>query len=149
MNKQSVISKLTLAKKPEKPSFSPELQRRNKLLIRLQEQREMARCMIEGENFVVYKDKWVTDEVSGEKKKVSLPKRVKAWYYEIEKQWYFEVRYGNKALELARGKAAIAVDGIDKLLPTIDLIIEAANAGELDGLLNTAKYPTRVKLKQN
>ena len=43
---------------------------------------------------VVYKDKWITDEVTGEKKKVSLPKRVKAWYYEIDKQWYFEVRYG-------------------------------------------------------
>lgn len=67
----------------------------------------MARCMLEGETFAGYKDKWVTDEVTGEKKKVSLPKRVKAWYYEIDGNMYFEVRSGNKALELAKGKAAV------------------------------------------
>ena len=43
----------------------------------------MARCMVEGETFAGCKDKWVTDEVTGEKKKESLPKRVKAWYYPL------------------------------------------------------------------
>jgi hypothetical protein len=79
-----LLSQLTLAKKPAKPAFSPELHRRNKLLTRLQEQREMARCMLEGETFLVHKDRWVTDPVTGNKKKVSLPKQVRAWYCEVD-----------------------------------------------------------------
>jgi hypothetical protein len=143
VSSSKLLSQLTLAKKPEKLAFNPQLHRRNKLLTRLQEQREMARCMLEGETFAVYvyKDKWVTDEVTGEKTKVSLPKRVKAWYYEIEGNMYFEVRSGNKAPELAKGKAAIAVSEPGKLLEVIDTVIEAANAGELDGLLMAVKRP--------
>lgn len=74
----------------------------------------------------------------------SSPKRVKSWYYEINKQWYFEVRYGNKPIELSKGKAAITVDGIGNLLATIDLVIEAANNGEFDTLLEARGFANKV-----
>ena len=144
MSKTNILSKLTLTAKPNKPSSNPQLQRRNKLLTRLNEQREMARCMIEKEDFVVMKDKRITDPATGDRKTVSLPKRVKPWYYEINKQWYFEVRYGNKPIELSKGKAAITVDGIGNLLTTIDLVINAANNGELDTLLDARSYGSKV-----
>lgn len=53
--------------------------------------------------------------------------------------WIFEVQYGNKELELAKGKVAIAVGERCRLLEVIDKVIEAANAGEVDALLMTVK----------
>ena len=99
----------------------------------------MARCMIEGELIEVTKERWVTDEETGLRKKVSLPKQVRQWYYQIDGKLYFEVRYGNKPLELAKGKAAIGVGDTDKLLGVIDTVIEAVEAGELDEMLLAVK----------
>jgi len=87
----SILSKLPLAVRPEKPAFSQTTHRRNKLLVRLREQREMARCMIEGEHFEVTKERWVTDEETGLRKQVSLPKQVRQWYNQIDSNMYFEV----------------------------------------------------------
>ena len=77
MAKLPILNKLSLAAKPEKPAFNPTTHRRNKLLTRLHEQREMARCMVNGEEFIVYKERSVTDDDTGLRKKVSLPKRVR------------------------------------------------------------------------
>lgn len=131
----SILSKLPLAVEPEKPTFNQTTHRRNKLLDRLREQREMARCMIEGEHFEVTKKRWIADDETGLRKQVSLPKQVRQWYYTIDDNMYFEVRYGNKPLELAKGKAAINVGDIDKLLGVIDRVIKAVEAGELDEML--------------
>lgn len=99
----------------------------------------MAHCMIDGEHFEVTKERWVADDETGLRKKVSLPKQVRQWYYQIDDKMYFEVRYGNKLLELAKGKAAIGVGGTDKLLGVIDTVIKAVEAGELDEMLLTIK----------
>ena len=58
---------------------------------------------------------------------------------------YFEVRYGNKALELAKGKAAIGVGETKDLLVVIDTVISAVEAGELDDLLMEVKKVGRKK----
>ncbi len=139
MAKASILSKLTLAKKQEMDTLSKELQRRNKLLVRLAEQREMASCMLDGKDCVIYKDKWVTNNETGEREKVQLRKRLKQWYYTANNKLYFEVRYGNKTLELAKGKAAIEVGDNSALLGVIDTVIAAANAGEFDEMLMKVK----------
>ena len=40
--------------------------------------------------------------------------------------------YGNRALELAEGKTAIAIQSKDKIVGTIEKVIEAVIAKELD-----------------
>jgi hypothetical protein len=47
------------------------------------------------------------------------------------------VRYGAKPIEFAPGKAAIAVGKKEKLIPTIETVIAAVQAGELDTVLAT------------
>ena len=73
------------------------------------------------------------------------PRRLKSWHYEIHEQWHFEVRYGNKPIELSKRKAAITVDGIGNLLPTIDLVIEGANNSEFDTLLEARGLGSGIK----
>jgi len=50
----------------------------------------------------------------------------------------FFVRIGQKALEFEKGKAAIAMQSLDKLPGVIDALIGAVRAGELDEQLAQA-----------
>ena len=141
MTKNNFLSKLNITVKPVKGSIDPVTNRRNKLLARLGEQRAMACADIAGEVFEVLKDKWVTDSITGAKTKVQVPKRVKRWFFEFNGAQFLEVRYGNKGLELAKGRSAIEVGELAQIPVVIDAVVEAVNAGELDDLLMAVRKP--------
>jgi hypothetical protein len=64
-----------------------------------------------------------------------VQKRVKAWFTINNGHALLEIRYGNVAIELAAGKTAIEVGESKNIVSTLDLVIEAVNAGELDEML--------------
>ena len=104
--------------------------------------------MLAGEDFAVTKRKWITDQ-SGEKKLVDVRKRLKAWYWkDAAGQLLMSVRYGAKLLEFQPGKAAIVVGEQAKLPDTIQSLIDAAKAGELDiaigVVLKDAPFPAKT-----
>ncbi len=133
-----LLSKLDLTTKPEKPTDKL-TQRRNKLLDRLATQKEMARCLLESEVFTAYREVNQLDEESGQQIKVKVPKRIKPWFYKLQEQYFLEVRYGSKSLELAKNKHAIAIGDKSRLIEVIELIIEAVKVGELDTQLAAIK----------
>lgn len=141
MATSKILSKLNLAVRPAKGSIDPVTNRRNKLLTRLTEQRAMACADIAGEAFEATKEQWVDDPVTGVRKKVQVPKRVKRWFFDFNGSQYLEVRYGNRPLELAKGKSAIEVGELAQVPVVIDAVIEAINAGELDAMLMAVKKP--------
>jgi hypothetical protein len=58
------------------------------------------------------------------------------------------VRYGSKTIEFEKGKTAIVVPGMNQLGPTIETVIAAVRAGELDELLAQqakARYVSKTK----
>ena len=63
-------------------------------------------------------------------------KRVRAWWRtDATGAVVLTVHYGAKPIEFAPGKAAIAVGKKEKLVPTIETVIAAVEAGELDTVL--------------
>ena len=67
-----------------------------------------------------------------------LKKRVRAWWRtDPTGAVVLTVRYGAKPIEFAPGKAAIAVGKKEKLIPTIETVIAAVEAGDLDAVLAT------------
>lgn len=132
MSKTSILGSLKLISMPAKASTDQI--RRQKLLTRLQEQRALAVCFVDGTPFVAERKKVVVDD-AGNKTTVTVPKRVKAWFRDVKGQVLLEVRYGNVPIELANGKTAIAVGDVKNLLPTLDAVVEAIDAGEFDDLL--------------
>lgn len=143
---QSTLAKLKLTTRPQVPAITPLQTKQNKLIARLEEQKAMAVCHLENESYVAYKEVWVTDEGSSEKRKVKRPKKVRAWFYQVDGVLYFEIRYGNKALELQKGKSAIQIGKAENLLSTIDTIIEAVKQGELDAQLSQVTGPRKAKV---
>ena len=56
---------------------------------------------------------------------------------------------GRKVLELARGKVAVEVGGEKDLVPTLELIKTAIDAGELDEQLAVTAGSVRASFKRS
>ena len=131
--------KLSSAKRVKLPD-SPEQRVRAKLAERLHEQLELAKADIAGEPFVKMHQVYVRDAETGQRVARQEPKRLRRWYWhDINGIWYLELRYGNKVVEIAKGKSAIEVGERAKLPETIEAVIAAVDAGELDATLLAAK----------
>jgi hypothetical protein len=140
MKKPTALSALKLIHKA-KPNtqLNPVQQRRHKLLERMQEQKALAQCLIDGTVFESFRNVRVEDKDTGERKTVNRLKRVKPWYYaDATGNYFLEVKYGSIVLELAEGLNAIEVGSKDKLTTVLDTLIAATQAGDLDQLLEKA-----------
>jgi hypothetical protein len=129
----SQLKSLTFAPLPRLTAADPVIQRRNKLIVRLQNQISL----VQDPQFALTRQKWIADE-HGVKQLRSLPKKVRPWWRtDATGAVVLTVRYGAKPIEFEKGKAAIAVGKKEKLIPTIETVIAAVEAGELDGVLAT------------
>jgi hypothetical protein len=132
----TLLSSLKLSTRPEKTSENSTLKKREKLLTKLNQQLAMAQSHVAGETYTVFKEKWQKNAETGVQEKVQIPKKVSPWYYLRNNQYFFEVRYGNKPLELSKGNHAIEVGKKENLVSIIETVIEAVVAEEVDSLLN-------------
>ena len=139
MNK-TLLSTLDITALPISNLKDPVVLRQNKLIKHLEEQREFARCELENEVFTAYREKMYSDE-HGNKTRVKQVKKLRPWFYSIKGNYFLEVRYASKALELAKNKFAISVGTKEQLLKVIDTVIDAVKAGELDQQLLSIKRP--------
>ena len=125
------LKSLTFAALPRLTAADPVIHRRNKLIVRLQQQIALVR----DPNFTLTRQKWIADE-TGVKQSRELKKRVRAWWRtDPTGAVVLTVRYGAKPIEFAPGKAAIAVGKKEKLISTLETVIAAVEANELDGVL--------------
>ena len=122
---------LTFTQLPKLTAADPVIHRRNKLIVRLQQQIALA----QDPQFTLTRQKWIADE-TGVKQLRELRKRVRAWWRtDPTGAVVLTVRYGAKPIEFAPGKAAIAVGKKEKLTSTLETVIAAVEANELDGVL--------------
>ena len=125
------LKALTFTSLPKLTSGDPIIQRRNKLIVRLQQQI----ALVQDPQFTLTRQKWIVDE-NGVKQLRELRKKVRAWWRtDPTGAVVLTVRYGSKPIEFEKGKSAIVVGKKDKLIPTIETVIAAVEAGELDGVL--------------
>lgn len=129
---KSLLSKLNIVKAPLKNLTDPLIQRQNKLIAKLEVQREMAQCLVESKDFKAYKFKYVTDPETGIKNKIRVPKQINPWFYKMDSQYFTTIKYGSKSLELTKGLYAISVDSSTALIGVFDALIGAVRNGELD-----------------
>ena len=128
-----------------KPAHMPVIQvRRNKLVRRLWEQIELAKAQQTGTQFAPTKFRTIADPDTGVRKQVEVAKRVKQWWFVTDTgKLTLSVRYGVKVIELAKGKVAVEVGAEKDLVPTLELIKRAVEAGELDVQIEAAALKLR------
>jgi hypothetical protein len=112
---------------------SPKHARRQKLINKLHEQIQMAKAVQFGTEFLPVKIRTIKDEVTGETRKVEIPKRLKPWWWPSENgKMCLTVRYGARTLEVVEGKNAIETENIAGVITTLEVLRTAVDAGELD-----------------
>jgi len=133
--------KLTAAKKSQ--SVTPASLRRNKLNKKLAEQIHLAKAHLAGENYTSTRLRAIRDD-DGIRRMVEVPKNVRAWWWNGENgKIALNVRYGARLVEITKGKTTIEIATPNDLIPTLELIKKAVDAGELDMQLETASVKLR------
>ena len=91
--------------------------------------------------------KWVKDD-SGNVSVVQVPKRLKTWFWAVDGgKVCVAVRYGNKAIELARGKTAVETTA-GELVSTLGKLRDAVAVGELDAQMEAVSAGVRKNFKR-
>ncbi len=133
--------KVTAAKKAI--GNNPQAHRRMKLARKLWEQIQLAKSQAEGTNFTMTRFRSVVDPDGG-RRSVEIPRRVRAWWWTTEaNKLALNIRYGARKIEISKGKSAVEIATAADLVPTLELIKQAVEAGELDAQIEAASIKLR------
>jgi hypothetical protein len=134
------LSSLKLVNAKRQITTDPIQFRRNKLNEKLKIQIEMAKALSRGEHFTVKRIKKITDEVSGQTSLIEVAKRTKTWWFTNNdtKRVAVQLFYGNKVIDLAKGKNAVEVSNGEEMIATLLKLQEAVLDGSLDGQIAVA-----------
>jgi hypothetical protein len=139
LNLQSL--KFTAAKKSL--AQNPQAHRRMKLAKKLWEQIELAKAQQAGTNFTMTRFRTVTTN-EGIRQTVEVSRRVRAWWWATDAgKLALNLRYGARAVEFSRGKATVEIATVAELVPTLELLKRAVEAGELDAQIEAASIKLR------
>lgn len=143
----AILSSLKLVNAKRQNSVDPVVFRRNKLNEKLKIQIAMAEAMNNGENFTVKRIRKVRDEVSGLTSMVEVNKRVKTWWFTNSdtKKVAVQIFYGNKLIDLAKGKNAVEVANADELIAVLSKLQEAVLDGSLDAQIEQAADSVKAR----
>jgi hypothetical protein len=142
----SLMSTLKLVAATRENKVSPVLQRRQKLIKKLDEQILLATAALNGETYQSTKFKNVVN-AEGVKEYKQVPKRVRAWWWKNDTGKYnLVVRYGARIVELSKGKNSIELENEAAILPTLDLVKKIIEAGELDAAITAVSKAVELKL---
>lgn len=143
----SILKTLKLTAATRNVTLTPEQVLRGKLVSYLNEQKALAEAEIGGTAFSATKRVTRTNE-AGDKVRVDAPRHVrKGWFTDATGKMFFQIRYGSKPLELAKGLNAVEVGNLAGLPTVITSIIQAVQAGELDAQAKAAIASRKVQRK--
>lgn len=116
-----------------RPKSQPSIAiRRNKLIAKLHEQLQCVQAKIKGQEFI--QTKYVSlKKDNGDRVEIAKQKRLKPWWFITENGLLtFELKYGNKKIEIFKGKTGIEVSNLAELEKSLQLLKNAVAVGELD-----------------
>ena len=142
----SFLQTLTLVKQSNNPQLSSLERKKRKLVQRISEQIELAK----NPSFAPTIKKRVKRD-DGTTAVVDVQKRMKRWWKTTANGAVeLTLRDGNRVLELAKGKDAIALASKDEVQATLEAISQAVSEGEFDTLLSERLVPiSKRNNKQN
>ena len=139
--------KLTAARKTR--ALPDVVKRRNKLLMKLGEQRLLAAALNEGRHYAPTRFRSFTDADTGARIVKEVSVRIKPWFWTGEKgEVLLAISYGSRQIELLKGKTAIDVGEQANLCAVLDTVIAATRNGELDAQIESASVKLRDGFKK-
>jgi hypothetical protein len=145
-----VLSSLKLVNAKRQNTVDPIQFRRNKLTEKLKIQIEMAKALSRGEPYTTKRTKKITDSESGMTSTIEVNKRVRTWWFTNTdtKRVAVQLFYGNKLIDLAKGKNAVEVSNGEELIVTLLKLQELVLDGSLDSQIEVAANSVKARFKQ-
>src|SRR5580693_8448178 len=113
---------------------------RRRLISEIDLQIEIAKADAAGQTLNLTKKRRIKNKATGLKELKDAPLHLRRWWWRDESGTvYLPLKLGIKTLELAPGKSAIEIGGIEQLPAKLALVREAVRAGELDRCAEAAK----------
>lgn len=143
----AVLSSLKLVNAKRQNSIDPVVFRRNKLNEKLKVQIAMAQALNKGEKFTVKRMRNVRDDVTGQTSVVEVSKRVKTWWFTNSdtKKIAVQIFYGNKVIDLAKGKNAVELVNSEELIAVLSKLQDAVLDGSLDAQIELAADSVKAR----
>ena len=145
----SILNSLKLTAARKSRALPDVVKRRNKLLQKLMEQRELAAALEQGQHYAPKRLRSLRDADTGSRVVKEVAVRIKPWFWTGEKgECLLAINYGSKQIELQKGKTAIDVGSADKLVTVLETVIAAVKNGELDVQIEAASTKLREGFKK-
>jgi len=142
----TLLSTLKLVSATRATHISPVMQRRQKLITKIDEQIEMAQAAANGTAFTATKFKNIVN-AEGVTEYKQVAKKVRAWYWKNDAgKWNLVVRYGARIIELSKGKNSIELLSEADVIPTLELLKTIISNGELDDAITAVSKAVELKL---
>lgn len=144
----SSLSALKLTSAKRSTGISPQVNRRMKLTKKIEDQIALAKALASGGTYTTSRFRTLRDEDGGTRS-VEIKKKVRPWWFPTESgKIAVNIRYGARAIELAKGKSSIEVTSGDDLIQALVAVRKAVDAGELDLQIETASLKVREGFKK-
>ena len=145
-----VLANLKLVTSQKQRTVSPIVQRRQKLIDKIEEQLKSCEAQKAGEEYAPKRMRTYTNKHTGERMTVEAVKRVKNWFWIAEDgKINLAVKYGSKTLTLnKKGANAIQLATGDELIAALSSLKAAVADGELDEAINEVSSITRDGFKK-
>jgi len=145
------LASLKLVNAKRQNTVDPIQFRRNKLNEKLKIQIAMAQAMSRGESFSQKRKKLMRDGATGQTSLIEVDKRVKTWWFTNNdtKKVAVQLFYGNKVIDLAKGKNAVEVSNGEELIATLLKLQELVLDGTLDSQIALAADNVKARFSKN
>jgi hypothetical protein len=139
----STLSALKLTAAKRSTGISPQVNRRMKLLKKIDDQIALAKALATGGTYTTSRFRTVKDDEGGSRS-VEIQKKVRPWWFPTEAgKIALSIRYGARVVEISKGKSAIEVASGDDLINALVLVKKAVESGELDAQIESASIKLR------
>lgn len=139
----STLSALKLTAAKRSTGISPQVQRRLKLIKKIDDQIALAKALATGGTYTTSRFRTVKDDEGGSRS-VEIQKKVRPWWFPTETgKIALSIRYGARVVEISKGKTAIELASVDDLINALSVVRKAVDAGELDTQIESASIKLR------
>ncbi len=139
----STLSALKLTTAKRSTGISPQVQRRLKLVKKIDDQIALAKALATGSTYTTSRFRTIKDDEGGSRS-IEIQKKVRPWWFPTETgKIALSIRYGARVVEISKGKTAIEVASGDDLINALSVVRKAVDAGELDTQIETASIKLR------
>ncbi|MDB2520534.1 hypothetical protein N9X54_10105 [Planktomarina temperata] len=139
------LTKFTFKTVDRSSTRDPVINRRDKLVAGLKEQKLVHAATLRKEDHLVERDKWMQND-TGERVLVKIHRRIRPWFFAQDGGWYVQCRYGARVITADGTNNAVFVNSLADVAGVLDALLNAAAAGELDrAIIQVAERKPAVK----